>query len=197
QAKRGCVPPHVPDLSVHAPAHVPPFHNHQPPPTHTHRPLPESQRGPAERLLDVVLGSGAHLWHNRPGIDDGGVWRPAVKRRRGDGTAAAPGLFVPAAVDLYRKLLDIHQLNADLMAHFASYAVLETEWRDLKVACAALMLVQSYAGQPVRGEGGTIEFSRLWTRPASRAQLVRSTPSRASCAFGRAATWVGPHRREA
>lgn len=27
--------------------------------------LPESQMGPAERLLDVLLNSSAHLWHNR------------------------------------------------------------------------------------------------------------------------------------
>jgi len=114
-------------------------------------PLPETQRGPAERLLDLVLGSGAHLWHNRPGLDDGGVWRPVLRRAPARGNAVRPGLFVPAAADLYRKLLEIYELNADLAAHFASYAVLETEWRDLKVACAALMLVQKYAGQPVRG----------------------------------------------
>src|SRR6185295_629905 len=113
--------------------------------------LPETQRGPAERLLDLVLGSGAHLWHNRPGLDDGGVWRPALRRALARGTRVRPGLFVPAAAELYRKLLEIYELNADLAAHFASYAVLETEWRDLKVACAALMLVQTYAGQPVRG----------------------------------------------
>ena len=119
--------------------------------------LTESDRGPAERLLEVILGSSAHLWHNRPGIDDGGVWKPAVRRARSNGAAARPGLFVPAAVDLYGKLLAIYQLNGDLMAHFASYAVLETEWRDLKVACAALMLVQSFAGQPVHGDAG-VEF---------------------------------------
>jgi hypothetical protein len=120
--------------------------------------LTESQRGPAERLLEVVLGSSAHLWHNRPGIDDGGVWRPAAARRGAGGAAARPGLFVPAAVDLYGQLLAIYKLNGDLMAHFASYALLETEWRDLKVACAALMLVQSFAGQPVHGDAGAVEF---------------------------------------
>ncbi len=120
--------------------------------------LTESQRGPAERLLEVVLGSSAHLWHNRPGIDDGGVWRPAARRREASGAATRPGLFVPAAVDLYGKLLAIYQLNGDLMAHFASYALLETEWRDLKVACAALMLVQSFAGQPVHSDAGAVEF---------------------------------------
>ena len=41
--------------------------------------LPESQMGPAERLLEVVLGGSAHLWHNRPGVNANGVWKPAKK----------------------------------------------------------------------------------------------------------------------
>ena len=47
---------------------------------------------------------------------------PAPRSR----TAAVPanavrialGLFVPAAVALYRRLLEIYQLNQDLMAHY-------------------------------------------------------------------------------
>jgi hypothetical protein len=119
----------------------------------------------------VVLGSSAHLWHNRPGIDDGGVWKPA-RNRRGRGAAQAPGLFVPAALDLYGKLLAIYKLNGDLMAHFASYAILETEWRDLKVACAALMLVQAYAGQPIHGEAGTVDFHEDDYRAVGQGMLL-------------------------
>src|SRR5678815_2888376 len=63
-----------------------------------------------------------------------------------------------AAVALYSRLLEIHKLNADLMAHLASYALLETDWRDLKVACAALMLVQARAGAPVRDDDGSVAF---------------------------------------
>jgi len=121
-------------------------------------PLPESQMGPAERLLDVVLGSSAHLWHNRPGIDAGGTWKPAKGAAKGAGTPVKPGLHVPAAVALYTRLLEIHKLNADLMAHFASYALVETDWRDLKVAAAALMLVQARAGAPVHDDDGTVAF---------------------------------------
>ena len=40
------------------------------------------------------------------------------------------------------------------MARFASYALTQTEWRDLKVACAALMLVQPHAGQPIKDDDG-------------------------------------------
>lgn len=122
-------------------------------------PLPESQMGPAERLLDVVLGGSAHLWHNRPGLNVGGTWKPAKGAAKGErGTPVKPGLFVPAAVALYRRLLEIYKLNADLMAHLASYALVETDWRDLKVACAALMLVQTRSGAPVHDDDGSVAF---------------------------------------
>jgi hypothetical protein len=121
--------------------------------------LPESQMGPAERLLDVVLSSSAHLWHNRPGIDQNGTWVPAKNQTKNvRGKRVDPGLFVPAAVALYSRLLEIHKLNADLMAHLASYALVETDWRDLKVACAALMLVQTRAGVPIHDDDGSVAF---------------------------------------
>jgi VWA domain-containing protein len=125
-------------------------------------PLPESQMGPAERLLDVVLGSSAHLWHNRPGIEVAGQWKPAPKGAASGkperGAVVKPGLHTSAAVALYTRLLEIHKLNADLMAHLASYALVETDWRDLKVACAALMLVQTRSGAPVHDDDGSVAF---------------------------------------
>jgi hypothetical protein len=122
--------------------------------------IPEAQRGPAERLLELVLGGSAHLWHNRPGMNVNGTWQPAP---RGKALPAhvrpvSPGLFVPAAVKLYRQLLEIYKLNTDLMAHFASYALTQTDWRDLKVATCALMLVQKHAGLPVREPDGSVAF---------------------------------------
>jgi len=137
--------------------------------------LPEAQRGPAEKLLDLVLGGSAHLWHNRPGLDVQGVWHPAqgasadLLRR---GTSVAPGLFVPAAVKLYRQLLDIYRLNTDLLAHFASYALTQTDWRDLKVATSALMLVQGHSGQPVREPDGAIAFHDDDLRAIGEAMLL-------------------------
>jgi hypothetical protein len=124
----------------------------------TTTPLPREQMGPAEKLLDLVLSSSAHLWHNRPGVDVGGKWMPARDRNTPRGRPVAPGLFVPAAVELYTRLLEIYELNVELVARFASYALTETDWRDLKVACAALMLVQPHAGQPVRDDDGDIAF---------------------------------------
>jgi hypothetical protein len=128
----------------------------------TERLLPENQMGPAEKLLDLVVSSSAHLWHNRPGLDFGGVWHARRELRKNrhlaTGVPVRPGLFVPAASALYARLVEIYQLNVDLMAHFASYALKETEWRDLKVACAALMLVQQRSGQPVHDDDGTVAF---------------------------------------
>lgn len=113
-------------------------------------------RGAAERLLSVVLNSGAHLWHNRPGVNMADAWYPASQHPHGP--RVRPGLFVPAATNLYGNLLQIYELDPELMARFASYALTETEWRDLKVCCAALMLVQSRWGEPVREDDGTVAF---------------------------------------
>jgi hypothetical protein len=122
--------------------------------------LPESQLGPAEKLLDVVLSSSAHLWHNRPGLEVAGLWQPKGRNQAAPKNArpVKPGLHVAAAVRLYTQLLEIYALNPELMAHFASYALTETDWRDLKVACAALMLVQNRAGQPVKEDDGEVSF---------------------------------------
>jgi hypothetical protein len=117
--------------------------------------------GPAERLLELVLNGSAHLWHNRPGLDVGGTWQPAKGAKgaaKSTGKPVTPGLFVPAAVALYQRLLEIHALNPELMAHLASYALQETDWRDLKVACAALMLVQARAGAPIHDDDGSVAF---------------------------------------
>src|SRR3569623_1484325 len=113
-------------------------------------PLPESQMGTAERLLGLVLGGSGHPAICSPKLGS--------KAKLLIGTPVKPGLFVPAAVALYKRLLEIHALNPDLMAHLASYALVEPDWRDLKVACAALMLVQARAGAPVRDDAGSVAF---------------------------------------
>ena len=56
----------------------------------TQHPLPESQMGPAEKLLDLVLSSSAHLWHNRPGLDVGGTWQPRRRAQRGAARQGVP-----------------------------------------------------------------------------------------------------------
>jgi Mg-chelatase subunit ChlD len=137
--------------------------------------LPEAQLGPAEKLLDLVLSSSAHLWHNRPGIELGGQWLPKPKKgvpMPKGGRAVTPGLHVTAAQALYARLIEINSLNADLMAHFASYALTSTDWRDLKVACAALMLVQQRSGQPVK-DGAKVAFFDDDFRAIGEAMLLQ------------------------
>ncbi len=138
-------------------------------------PLPEKQMGPAEKLLDLVLSSSAHLWHNRPGYDVKGTWHPPVKKGAPapkNGVPVKPGLHAPAAVELYERLLEIYELNAELFAHFASYALTQTDWRDLKVACAALMLVQKKSGQPVKEDDGKVAFHDDDFRAIGEAMLL-------------------------
>jgi hypothetical protein len=50
--------------------------------------LAESQKGPAERLLDLVLSSSDHLWHNRPGVSVDGRWFARRSRARHEDSAA-------------------------------------------------------------------------------------------------------------
>ncbi len=137
--------------------------------------LPEALMGPAEKLLDLVLSSSAHLWHNRPGIEVGGLWQPRPKKgqpRPKTARDVAPGLHVAAAVRLYEKLLEIYRLNIDLMAHFASYSLTQTDWRDLKVAAGALMLVQARSGQPVKEDDGSVAFYDDDLRQLGEAMLL-------------------------
>src|SRR5688572_4783192 len=132
------------------------------------------ERGAADRLLSLVLNSSAHLWHNRPGVNRNGVWYPATERHRTTGAPhAKPGLFVPAAELLYGQLLEIYRLDAELAARFASYAVTETDWRDLQIACAALMLVQSRHGEPVHDEDGSVAFYDDDYRAVGEAMVLR------------------------
>jgi hypothetical protein len=134
----------------------------------------KEERGAAERLLDLVLSSGAHLWHNRIGVDVNGVWFPRIPSRRAAALPVVhPGLFVPAAVALYGRLLDIYRLDPELAARFASYAITTTDWRDLHTTCAALMLVQPRAGQPVREEDGTVAFHDDDYRTVGEAMVLR------------------------
>src|SRR5215831_4789884 len=131
-------------------------------------------RGAADRLLSLVLNSSAHLWHNRPGVNLSGIWYPATGPYRNTGAPAVrPGLFVPAAVDLYGQLLEIYRLDAELAARFASYALTETDWRDLQICCAALMLVQLRSGEVVRDDEGAVAFRDDDFRSVGEAMILR------------------------
>ncbi|MCA9714117.1 MAG: VWA domain-containing protein [Myxococcales bacterium] len=64
----------------------------------------------------------------------------------------APGLFPEAATWLYSQIVEVWKLDNEFAARWASWSFVQ-EHRDLKVALAALMLVQSRCGDPVVEDG--------------------------------------------
>lgn len=121
------------------------------------------QLGPAERLVNLIVNFPDHLWHNRPGVIQNDKWRAAKREEivaNSNGTLAPHLRYAPAGPNLaaiervYRTMAEIYQANEELAARLASYIMLETDWRDMKVVCAAFMLVQPRSGQPVIDERG-------------------------------------------
>lgn len=120
------------------------------------------QLGPAEKLLDLFMNFPNHLWHNRPGVIEQGKWRSATKEElktfKETGslplgrTIQVPGPNVDAIIKVYKIVADIWQMNQELAARLSSHVMTQTDWKDMKVICAALMLVQSKSGLPVFGE---------------------------------------------
>ena len=117
--------------------------------------------GPAEKLVQLIINFPDHLWHNRPGVVRNGKWKAATRKeieehkangRVRDGDFRPPGPNPQAIEQVYGALADIWQANNELAARLASYVMKETDWRDMKVACAAFMLVQGRAGEPVTEE---------------------------------------------
>ncbi len=117
--------------------------------------------GPAEKLVQLIINFPDHLWHNRPGVMRDGKWKAATRKeiqehktssrvRGGEWRDAGPNST--AIEQVYGTLADIWQANNELAARLASYFMKETDWRDMKVVCAAFMLVQSRAGEPIMEE---------------------------------------------
>ena len=114
--------------------------------------------GPAEKLVQLIINFPDHLWHNRPGVVRDGKWKAATRKeieehkatgRVRNGDFRQPGPNTDAIEQVYGTLADIWQANNELGARLASYIMKETDWRDMKVVCAAFMLVQSRAGEPI------------------------------------------------
>ena len=84
--------------------------------------------------------------------DDGRI----IHNGRVVGTYQRPGLFQEVATWIYGQIAEVWQLDNEFAARWASYAY-EQDHRDLKVALAAFMLVQSRKGDPVR-EGDQVLF---------------------------------------
>jgi hypothetical protein len=114
--------------------------------------------GPAEKLVQLIINFPDHLWHNRPGVVRNGKWKTATRKeieefkkngRLRNGEFRQPGPNPQAIEHVYGALADIWTANNELAARLASYIMKETDWRDMKVVCAAFMLVQSRAGEPI------------------------------------------------
>jgi hypothetical protein len=117
--------------------------------------------GPAEKLVQLIINFPDHLWHNRPGVVRNGKWKAATRNEIGEqkkngrlrnGEFREPGPNVEAIEQVYGALADIWTANNELAARLASYVMKETDWRDMKVVCAAFMLVQGRAGEPITEE---------------------------------------------
>ncbi|MEQ1570407.1 MAG: vWA domain-containing protein [Myxococcota bacterium] len=68
-----------------------------------------------------------------------------------------PGLFHESVGWTWRQIADVWRLDNEFAARWASWSFGQ-EHRDLKVALAAFMLVQSRTGQPVRDGDGAVLF---------------------------------------
>jgi len=117
--------------------------------------------GPAEKLIQLIINFPDHLWHNRPGVTRNGKWKAATRKeieehkkngRLRNGEFREPGPNAEAIEQVYGALADIWTANNELAARLASYVMKETDWRDMKVVCAAFMLVQRRAGEPITEE---------------------------------------------
>lgn len=138
--------------------------------------IPESVRGPLEAAIDRIMGSSAHLWHGRHGTVVGGKWAalkkkiPKMAERGAD--ILRPGFFAPAAVALYQDLLIVYKTNPLLLAHLASWTLAESDWKDLKVALAALLLAQPEAMFREVGEAMVLAWDKKLGKRAFNAKQV-------------------------
>ena len=82
-----------------------------------------------------------------------------------------PGLFPEVARWLYAQAAEVWALDNEFAARWASWSFEQTH-RDLKVVLAALMLVQSRSGEPVR-EGGELLFHDDDFRAVGEAMCLR------------------------
>ncbi len=101
----------------------------------------EQQKSAAERIIQSLTNFSDHLWHGRIGMaGPNGKW--VARGRNKTATPIAPGLYEPAAVTLYRQVLDLYRMDPIYVGQLASFAMRELDWADLKVVLAAFLLVQ-------------------------------------------------------
>lgn len=164
--------------------------------------LNETSKGPAEIIINRLITQTEHIVHNRPGLVTAGKWRPTKIRYTADkavevelakdtwvlatrltsGTRYQPsGINGEAALALYKDIAEIWRMDNEFAARWASWAFAQ-EHRDLKVALAAFMLVQSRKGEMVeaglydedyRDVGEALVLSRLDGKDFNPKMLMR------------------------
>ncbi len=82
-----------------------------------------------------------------------------------------PGIFPAVAVWIFRQIAEVWKLDNEFAARWASYAFPQ-EHRDLKVALAAFLLVQSRAGAPVK-DGDKVAFFDADFRDVGEAMVLK------------------------
>ncbi len=81
--------------------------------------------------------------------EDGEIFSGAARA----GRYMDPGLFPEVSAWMYRQIADVWKLDNEFAAKWASYAFANEDSKDLRVALAAFLLVQTRKGDPVLDEG--------------------------------------------
>lgn len=108
----------------------------------------------------------------RIGIYDGATGQVTSDAGVPLGRYQPPGLFPEAVVRVYRAVVEVAAMDAELVARLGSWAWAQ-EHRDLKVILAAWLLVQPRAGQPVVQHGQRL-FDDVDFRAVGEAMLLLS-----------------------
>jgi hypothetical protein len=126
--------------------------------------LRKDMKTPFAKLLDnddiVAINTG----------DKMGVYRCPKKTNK---------LYPEVAEYLYKQLAEIHKLDNELAAKYASYLFVQQN-KDLKTIAAAFMLVQDRHGEAVRDDNGTVEFYDEDYREVGEAMLLNKGQGYAS-----------------
>ena len=123
----------------------------------------------ADKVVYQLVKQGKKSVRTRAGVLGGGN---AV--REGDrivGYYRPAGLFPEAVAWVWRQIADVWKLDNEFAARWASWSFGQ-EHRDLKVALAAFMLVQTRMGEPVRDNDGTVVFHDEDFRDVGEAMLL-------------------------
>ncbi len=131
----------------------------------------KAQGDPAVRVVFRLGRQGRKTVEERLGVLGEG-WRVLDDRRVVVAQYRQPGLFPEVAAWTWRQIAAVWQLDNEFAARWASHAFTE-DHRDLKVALAAFLLVQSRRGDPVRDQGQVVFFDEDYRDVGEAMCLIR------------------------